>query len=124
MAQDPKKAGKSASGTDEKPASGGVDLAAIRSKLAQVVWIACVVFAMCLAVGALCIALKANEDNGAVSFILGMADRVDLGIFSQDGGIKEFAGENAEVKNALFNWGLGAVFWLIVGRILEKIIRP
>ena len=38
--------------------------------------------------------------------------------------IKEFTGENAETKNALFNWGLGAVVWLVVGRILERVIRP
>ena len=33
----------------------------------------------------------------------------------------KFAGENAETKNALFNWGLGAVVWLVVGRILERL---
>ena len=37
------------------------------------------------------------------------ADAVDLGVFSRDDGIKEFTGSNAETKNALFNWGLGAI---------------
>jgi hypothetical protein len=27
-------------------------------------------------------------------------------------------------KNALVNWGLAAVVWLIIGRIVERIIRP
>ena len=30
----------------------------------------------------------------------------------------------AETKNALANWGLAAVGYLVVGRILERIIRP
>ena len=25
---------------------------------------------------------------------------------------------------ALFNWGLGAVVWLVVGRILDRVVRP
>jgi hypothetical protein len=39
-------------------------------------------------------------------------------------GIKQFTGKNADVKDALLNWGLGAVVWLVVGRILDKVIRP
>ena len=80
--------------------------------------------ALFLAVGALLIALDANQDNALVKFVLEGADRVDLGIFSRDNGIKQFTGANAETKNALFNWGLGAVAWLFVGRILERLIRP
>jgi len=59
-----------------------------------------------------------------VNFVLQGAERVDLGIFSKDNGIKQFTGANAETKNALFNWGLGAVAWLVVGRMLERLIRP
>ena len=59
-----------------------------------------------------------------MKFVLAAADRVDLGIFSRDNGIKQFSGANADTKNALFNWGLGAVAWLIVGRILDRLIRP
>ena len=65
-----------------------------------------------------------QPDNDLVKFVLEGADRVDLGIFSKDNGIKEFSGANAETKNALFNWGLGAVVWLVVGRILDRLIRP
>ena len=49
---------------------------------------------------------------------------MDLGVFYRDDGVKEFTGENAATKNALFNWGLAAVVWLVVGRILDRIIRP
>ena len=59
-----------------------------------------------------------------MKFVLDGADAVDLGIFSRDNGIKQFTGENAETKNALFNWGLGAAAWLVVGRMLERLIRP
>ena len=92
--------------------------------LAQVVWLLFLVAAMFLAVGALLIALDANQDNALVKFVLEGAERVDLGIFSVDNGIKQFTGDDADTKNALFNWGLGAVAWLFVGRILERLIRP
>ena len=39
-------------------------------------------------------------------------------------GIKDFSGKNAETKEALLNWGLAALAWLIGGRILDRIIRP
>jgi hypothetical protein len=96
----------------------------VRARLAQVVWLVFVVAALFLAVGALCIALGANRDNGLVRFVLDGANAVDLGIFSRDNGIKQFTGDNADTKNALFNWGIGAIAWLVVGRILERVIRP
>ena len=86
--------------------------AKIRVRIAQVVWLVFVVCALFLAVGALLIALDANQDNPLVEFVLDGANAVDLGIFSRTNGIKEFTGDNAEVKNALFNWGIGAVAYL------------
>ncbi|MCW2768292.1 MAG: hypothetical protein JWO11_4251 [Nocardioides sp.] len=96
----------------------------IRAALAQVLWTVCVVFALVLAAGALCIALDANHANNLVQFVLDFADRVDFGVFARDNGIKEFGGSNAETKNALFNWGLAAIVWLVIGRIVERIVRP
>ena len=98
---------------------------ALRARIAQVIWLACVLCALALALGALLIALKAtNEGNGLVKFVLDAADAVDLGVFDREEGVMKFEGKGAETKNALFNWGLGAIAWLIVGRILDKIIRP
>jgi hypothetical protein len=97
---------------------------AMRARIAQVIWLACVLCALALALGALLIALKANRDNNLVQFVLDAANAVDLGVFSKDEGIKQFTGSGAEVKNALFNWGLGAIAWLILGRILDRIVRP
>ena len=56
------------------------------------VWLLFVVAALFLAVGALLIALDANQDNALVKFVLDGADRVDLGVFARDNGIKEFDG--------------------------------
>ncbi|MBC2934129.1 hypothetical protein [Nocardioides sp. zg-1228] len=96
----------------------------IRATLAQLIWLACALAALLLAVGALLIALEANRSNALVDVVLRAADLADLGVFSRHDGIKDFRGRGAEVKNALLNWGLGAVAWLVAGRILERIVRP
>ncbi|WP_017935557.1 hypothetical protein [Nocardioides sp. Iso805N] len=96
----------------------------VRMVLGQVVWAIAVLAALFLALGALLIAVQANQDNALVKFVLNVADVVDLGLFDRDNGIKQFTGENAATKNALFNWGIGALAWLVVGRILDRILRP
>ena len=96
----------------------------VRVVLARIIWAVFAICALFLAVGALCIALDANRNNGLVEFVLDAANAVDLGVFSRENGIKDFGGDNAETKNALFNWGLGSVAYLVVGRILERVVRP
>ena len=96
----------------------------IRAKMAQLLWLVCALAALLLAVGALLVALDANQKNDLVDFVLRAADFVDLGVFSREDGIKRFRGQGADVKNALFNWGLGAIAWLVVGRILDRIVKP
>jgi hypothetical protein len=116
--------GAQASGTSGTPGRGAITVTRVRMLLSQVLWLLFLVAAMFLAVGALLITLDANRDNDLVKFVLEGADRVDLGIFSRDNGIKEFSGADEDTKNALFNWGLGAAAWLFVGRILDRLIRP
>jgi len=116
--------GAQASGTSGGPGRGAKTVGQVRTVLSQVLWLLFLVAAMFLAVGALLVTLDANHDNDLVKFVLEGADRVDLGIFSRDNGIKEFSGGDADTKNALFNWGLGAASWLFVGRILDRMIRP
>jgi hypothetical protein len=113
---------KQAAAERRHTASKAVDR--VRSLLAQVLWLLFLAGALFLAVAALLIALKANRDNQLVQFVLDGADRVDLGVFSRQDGIKQFGGDNAATKNALFNYGIGAVCWLVVGRIVDRIVRP
>ena len=63
----------------------------IRTVIAQVVWTVAVVAALFLALGALLVALKANQDNALVKLVLHVADAVDLGIFDRENGIKQIA---------------------------------
>lgn len=96
----------------------------VRTLVARIIWAVAVVLALILALGALLVALDANRGNDLVDFVLRAADAVDLGVFSRSDGIKTFSDGNAALKNALFNWGLGAVAWLVIGRVLDRIIRP
>jgi hypothetical protein len=119
--------------TEPKPRRGaaaaakvksGVEL--VRQRLAQLVWLVCVLAALVLAIGALLIALgdSVHRDNDLVKFILDAADKLDLNVFDRKEGVFGFNGKNAEVKDALLNWGLAAIVWLIGGRIVDRIIRP
>jgi hypothetical protein len=119
-----KKDDKSGDGSRRSVRGGSTTVAQVRTRVAQVVWLLFVVAAVFLAVGALCIALDFNKNNPLVDFFLAGANFFDLEIFSRKGGIKDFGGSNADVKNALFNWGLGAIAYLIVGRIVVRIIQP
>ncbi|HET7386923.1 MAG TPA: hypothetical protein VFJ19_09710 [Nocardioidaceae bacterium] len=95
----------------------------VRSRIASVIWLVAVICALFLAVGALLIALKANQDNSVVKFVLHVADILD-GPFSRKNGIFTFHGQDQAVKNALVNWGIAAVVYLVVGKILDRVIRP
>jgi hypothetical protein len=67
---------------------------------------------------------RREHEERLVQFVIDAADKLDLGVFDREIGIKDFTGKNAEVKDALLNWGLAAIVWLIGGRILDRIIRP
>jgi len=116
------KPGRRARGAGAAKVKAGAN--AVRSKIATVVWLVAVVCALFLAVGALLIALKANEDNTIVAFILDGAERLD-GPFSLTDGIFTFPDDaDGRVKSALTNWGIAAVVYLVIGKILDRIIRP
>lgn len=108
----------------DRKASTFLSVRSGRTRLAQLIWLAAVVCALLLAIGALCVALDANPENALVKFVLRAARAVDLGVFSTHNGIFEFSGHDHETKNALANWGLGAVAYLVVGRIAERLVRP
>src|ERR1044071_3395946 len=95
--------GAQASGTSGSPGRGARTVNQVRMVLSQVIWLLFLVAALFLAVGALLVTLDANHDNDLVKFVLEGADRVDLGIFSRDNGIKQFSGADADTQNALLN---------------------
>lgn len=98
---------------------------AVRAQVARVVRIVFTVLAAILALGALLVVLRdsVNEQNTIVKLITDVADAV-AGPFSKEDGIFDFSGKNAEAKNALVNWGIAAVVYLVLGRVLAGVIAP
>lgn len=92
----------------------------VRERIAAIVWILTFVAAVILAAGALLIALDANPNNDLVDRVVTWAGDLD-GPFNN---MFTFDGDNAATKEALVNWGLAAVAWLVGGKIVSSIIRP
>ncbi|KAA1419620.1 hypothetical protein F0U44_08000 [Nocardioides humilatus] len=80
--------------------------------------------ALVLAAAAFSFALDANVNNDLVKLVRDLANAFDLGFFDLDEPVKRFKNPNSDVKTALFNYGIAAVVYLIVGRFLERLIRP
>ena len=98
---------------------------AIRAKVARAVRIVFGVLAAILALGAVLVVLRdnINADNVVVKAITDIADAIS-GPFSLQDGIFDFKGKNAVAKNALLNWGIAAVVYLLIGRFLANAIAP
>jgi hypothetical protein len=98
---------------------------AVLTRLARVWRIVFGVLAAILALGALLVVLRdnINESNSVVKLILDVADAIS-GPFSRDDGIFDFTGKNAESKNALLNWGIAAIVYLVIGRFGGNAIAP
>ena len=98
---------------------------AIRAKLARIWSIVFGVLAAILALGALLVVLRSNinEANSVVKLITDIADTIS-GPFSLDDGVFDFTGKNAEAKNALLNWGIAAIVYLVIGRVGSNLIAP
>jgi hypothetical protein len=102
----------------------GAGIKRLRTLLGEIVWFACLLAATALLLGAVLVVLEANTRNALVEAVLKAADWADLGVFSRSAGVKQFTGDGATVKNAITNWGLGAVAWLVVGRVARRILTP
>ena len=89
-----------------------------RSRLATLVWLVAVVLALVLAVAALLTALRADRGDDVVRLVLEAAGRVDLGI------AHVFRGPDALLRDHLVSWGVVAVEYLVVGKLLDRVIRP
>ena len=51
---------------------------AVRSRIASVVWLVAVLCALVLAVGALIVALKMNQDNSIIGFVIDASSRLPV----------------------------------------------
>lgn len=102
----------------------GAGVRRLRTMLGEAAWLVCLLAAAALLLGTALIAVGANTHNALVQGVLHAADWADLGVFSRTAGIKQFTGDGAAVKNALTNWGVGAVAWLVVGRIARRVLTP
>lgn len=99
--------------------------AAVRDRAARAVRIVFGVLAAILALGAVLIVLRNNINlgNSIVKFVLDTADNIS-GPFSRNEGIFSFEGKNAIAKNALLNWGIAAIVYLILGRVIANLVAP
>jgi hypothetical protein len=107
-------------------ASAGDTVNKVRNVVATVVWVLAVLAAVILAAGALVIVLDFNEKNGVVKFFRETADNLNfLGeLKSFDAGKSAESKHDALVKTVLVNWGICAVVYLVIGKVLERLIRP
>jgi len=113
---------KASRGDKAKAAVGAIGEGSnrLRNLIASIVWLVAVLAAVVLALGALLYALDAtNPDNGVVQFFIGTGKRL-VGPFAN---VFEF-GKGESGKEHLVNWGLAAVVYLIIGKVLDRIIRP
>lgn len=97
-------------------------LIAVRDTITSAIWLVAVVCAVFLVVGALLVALNANPDNIVRIVFVSGADLLD-GPLSREDGLFTFDGDDAAIKNVLVNWGLAAVVYLAVGRIVHRVIH-
>ncbi|MFC0628555.1 hypothetical protein [Kribbella deserti] len=96
----------------------GSGVARIRNLIASLVWLAAVLCAAVLALGALFTALdQANQSNEIVRWVLERGHDL-VGPFAD-----VFRLETAK-NTLLVNWGIAALVYLIAGKILERVIRP
>lgn len=111
----------------DKPAKrrSPVQVDQVRARAAMVLRTVFTLAAMLLAVGALLIALRQNinETNAIVKFIIDLDDNID-GPFSRMEGIFTFTGKSAVTKEALVNWGIAALVYLLIGQLLDRVVRP
>jgi hypothetical protein len=106
--------------TESRPQRTPVDWRRTREQalsfLASLVrWVG-LLFAAVLVLHVIFVIGSANQSNGIVSFVRGWADGLSLGF-------KDLFTPSDEKLRVLVNYGIAAVFWLIVSGVLARIIR-
>jgi hypothetical protein len=110
---------------EPKKSGNGDTVRSVRSGLATAVWVLAVLAAVILAVGALVLVLDFNAKNAVVEFFRDTAGALDIfGPFKEFERDKKETQHSVDVKNALVNNAIYAIGYLIVGKVLERVIRP
>ncbi|MDX6551703.1 MAG: hypothetical protein QOH74_191 [Gaiellales bacterium] len=78
-------------------------------------WIG-LIFAAFLVLYVVFVVGSANQENGIVSFVKGWAESVSLGF-------KDLFQPSDPKLSVLVNYGIAAIFWLVVSGIVAKVIR-
>jgi hypothetical protein len=114
-------AGRSGSGVGRgKQALGSVGsgVRKLRNLIASLIWLAAVLAAAVLALGALFTALdQTNQSNEIVRWVLERGH--DL-----VGPFKDLFRLETAKNTLLVNWGIAALVYLIAGKIIERFVRP
>lgn len=95
----------------------------VRGKVADAVWLVAALCAAVLAIGAVLVALGANADNSVVIWFRDGA----TWLAGPLGTVFEFQKDNGSpdrVKNTVVNWGIAGLVFLVVGRLVQRLIRP
>lgn len=88
----------------------------IASVVASIVrWVG-LIFAALLVIHVIFTVGSANPDNGIVSFVKSWADSLALGF-------SDLFTPSDEKLRVLVNYGIAAIFWLVVSGVLAKVIR-
>jgi hypothetical protein len=101
------------------------DLVQLRKRMAAIVKIAFTTIAILLSLGALLVVAGdiVSASNVLVKAIWNIDDFFD-GPFSRDQGVFTFTGGNAVKLDAVCNWGLAAVVYMIVGNVMRSFLQP
>lgn len=88
----------------------------VRNKIAAIVWLVAALCAAVLAIGALLVAFDANPDNSVYQWFTDTAQTLA-------GPLDDLFQLDDEAKKTLVNWGIAAVAYLVVGRIVQRIVK-
>jgi len=121
MAEHAEKSEKNLTEEDSRSKRGvEVDWRKVRDQVVAVVagivrWVG-LIFAVILVLHVIFVIGSANPENGIVSWVRGWADSLAIGF-------KDLFEPSDENLRVLVNYGIAALFWLIVSSIAVKIIR-
>jgi hypothetical protein len=98
---------------------------AVRARVASIVWIVAVVCAVIVVLGAILVALGSGVRTGnpVVQFINDTADAL-AGPFGKMFSYQKDNGKPDVVQNTVLGYGIAAVVYLVVGKIVSRVIHP